>query len=98
MLLHTRHCASFSFTSRMAEESWLVAAASVPALATLAGDRERLLAVSRGMSPAAGRLLPEAWESRRRQAQRNGIVIEPAAWKSLTHWARRLSVDVPDPL
>jgi hypothetical protein len=30
--------------------------------------------------------------------QQHGVAIEPAAWKSLTQWARRLSVDLPEPL
>jgi LDH2 family malate/lactate/ureidoglycolate dehydrogenase len=85
--------------SLVEERGWLVAAVSVPALAPLATDHQRLTAaVGSGMSPAPGRLLPETWESRRRQVRQNGVVIEAPAWKSLTHWARRLSVDVPDPV
>jgi hypothetical protein len=82
----------------VAEGGWLVGAVSVPALAPDATDRERLVTGGRGISPAPGRLLPEAWESRRRQVQRDGVAIEPAAWKSLVQWAHKLAVDVPDPL
>jgi LDH2 family malate/lactate/ureidoglycolate dehydrogenase len=84
--------------SLLAEGSWLVVAVSASALGPPATDLERLLAGGRGMSAAAGRLLPETWESRRRQVQQTGVVVEPAAWKSFVHWAHRLAVDVPDPL
>jgi LDH2 family malate/lactate/ureidoglycolate dehydrogenase len=84
--------------SLVANGGWLVAAASVPALAPSADDRQRLVADGRGISPAPGRLLSDAWAARRRQAQQDGVAIEPAAWKALAHWARRLSVDAPEPL
>jgi hypothetical protein len=64
----------------------------------MATDHQRLAAVGRGIAPAAGRLVPESWEAHRRRVQQHGVVVEPAAWKSLTHWARRLSVDVPESL
>jgi LDH2 family malate/lactate/ureidoglycolate dehydrogenase len=80
------------------ERGWLVAAISIPALESFSTFDERLATVARGMSPAPGRLLPEAWEARRREVRQKGLAIEPAAWKALAHWARRLSVDVPDPL
>ena len=44
-----------------------------------------------------GRLLPEDWEAHRRRVQQQGVVVEPAAWKSLAHRAHRLAVDCPDP-
>jgi hypothetical protein len=77
---------------------WLVAAVSVPALEPFATFDERLVTVGRGMTPAPGRLLPEVWESQRRNVRQNGVAVEPSAWKSFTHWARRHAVDVPDPL
>jgi LDH2 family malate/lactate/ureidoglycolate dehydrogenase len=80
------------------EDGWLVAAVSIPAIESFATFDERLAAVARRMSPAPGRLLPEAWETQRREVRQQGIALEPAAWKSLAHWARRLSVDVPEPL
>jgi LDH2 family malate/lactate/ureidoglycolate dehydrogenase len=84
--------------SLIAEGGWLVVAVSVPALAPSADDRQRLLADGRGISPAPGRLLPDDWASRRRQVRQDGVAIEPAAWKSLAQWSRRLSVDAPEPL
>jgi hypothetical protein len=80
------------------EGNWLVAAVSIPALESFATFNERLSAVADGMASAPGRLSPEVWETRRRGVRQTGLVVESAAWKSLTHWARRLSVDVPDPL
>jgi LDH2 family malate/lactate/ureidoglycolate dehydrogenase len=81
--------------SLVEERDWLVAAVSVPALEPFASYQERFAAGGRRMSPGLGRLLPEAWESRRRQVRQNGVVLEPEAWNSLAHWARRFSVDVP---
>jgi LDH2 family malate/lactate/ureidoglycolate dehydrogenase len=80
------------------EDGWLVAAVSIPALESFATFDERLAAVASGVSPAPGRLLPDAWEARRREVRQKGVVVEAATWKSLAHLARRLSVDVPDPL
>lgn len=77
---------------------WLVAAVAVPALEAFATFDERLAALARGMSTAPGRLLPVAWEARRRQVRREGVAVEPAAWKALAHAARRLAVDVPGAL
>jgi LDH2 family malate/lactate/ureidoglycolate dehydrogenase len=77
---------------------WLVAAVSVSAMDSPTTWHERLAAVAARMQAAPGRLLPEAWEARRRQVQQGGVVIEPAAWKSLAHWARRFSVEMPDPI
>ncbi len=82
----------------LADGGWLVAAVSIPALEPLATYHERFVADGHEMAPAPGRLLPEAWESRRREARQKGVIVEPEAWKSIAHWARRLSVDVPDPL
>jgi hypothetical protein len=45
--------------SLVADGGWLVAAVSVRALAPSADDRQRLVADGHGVSPAAGRLLPE---------------------------------------
>lgn len=78
--------------------NWLVAAVAIPALESFASFDERLAAAAAGMSPAPGRLLPGAWEARRQEVRRNGVVVEAAAWKSLAHWARRLSIDLPEPL
>jgi LDH2 family malate/lactate/ureidoglycolate dehydrogenase len=80
------------------EGGWLVAALSIPALESFAAFDERLAAVARGTSPAPGRLLPEVWEARRRECRQKGVVIDGEAWKSVVHWARRLAVDIPDPL
>jgi hypothetical protein len=80
------------------EGNWLVAAVSIPALESFATFNERLSAVADGMLSAPGRLLPGVWETRRRGVRQTGLVVETAAWKSLTHWARRHSVDIPDPL
>lgn len=78
--------------------SWLVAAVAIPALESFATFHERLGTVVGATAPAPGRLLPDAWEARRQEVRRDGVVIEPAPWKSLAHWARRLSVDVPEPM
>lgn len=80
------------------EGSWIVAAVSIPALEAFASFDHRLAAVAGGMTPAPGRLLPAAWEARRREARHQGVAVEPAAWKSLVESARRLAVAVPDPL
>lgn len=78
--------------------NWLVAAIAVPALESFASFDERLAAAAAGMSQAPGRLLPQAWEARRQGVRRTGVAIEAAAWKSLSQWARRLSIDLPEPL
>jgi hypothetical protein len=65
---------------------------------SLATWHERLAALGDRMPAAPGRLPPDAWEARRRRVQQEGVVVEPAAWKSLAHWAHRCSVDVPDPI
>jgi hypothetical protein len=80
------------------EGDWLVAALSVPAIESLTSWHERLAALGGAISPAPGRLSPEEWEGRRHRAQQEGVIVEPAAWKSLARWAHRLSVDVPGPL
>ena len=77
---------------------WLVAAVSVSAMESLTTWHDRLAAVAGRMRSAAGLLLPEAWEARRRQVQREGVVVDPAAWTSLAEWARRFSVEVPEPV
>ena len=76
-------------------DGWLVAAVSVPEMEPLEVFHERVAAVGRGMSDTPGRLLPEEWADHRRRAQTQGIIVAPAAWKSLVQWARRLGVDVP---
>ncbi len=80
------------------EGGWLVAAVCISAMESLATWHDRLAAVAGRMSPAPGRLLPEAWESRRRQVHREGIALEAEAWKSLALWAHRFSVEVPRPM
>jgi LDH2 family malate/lactate/ureidoglycolate dehydrogenase len=80
------------------EGGWLVASVSIPALEAFATFEERLAAVAAGMTAAPGRLLPEAWEASRREVRRAGIAVEATAWKSIAQWARRLAVDLPDPL
>jgi LDH2 family malate/lactate/ureidoglycolate dehydrogenase len=77
---------------------WLVAAVAVSAMESLTIWHDRLAAVAARMHAAPGRLLPEAWEARRRQVQQAGVVVEPAAWKSLAQWAQRFAVEVPDPI
>ena len=74
-----------------------MAAVSVAELEPLAVFHERVAAVGLRMSDTPGRLLPEDWTDHRRRAQTQGIIVAPAAWKSLVHWARRLGVDVPEP-
>jgi len=80
------------------EGDWLVAAVSVPAMDSLAAWHQRSAAIGDRMPTAPGRLPPEAGEARRRRVRREGVGVEPAAWKSLAHWAHRLSVEVPDPI
>jgi LDH2 family malate/lactate/ureidoglycolate dehydrogenase len=74
---------------------WHVAAISVSAMESLTSWHDRLAAVAARMHPAPGRLLPEAWESRRRQVHQDGVVVDAVAWKSLVQWAHRFSVEVP---
>jgi LDH2 family malate/lactate/ureidoglycolate dehydrogenase len=82
------------------ERGWLVAAVSVTALEPLSAFHERVAAAGRGMlaTPGPGRLLPEDWEAHRRRAREEGVMVTPAAWKSLAHRARQFSIGVPDPL
>jgi LDH2 family malate/lactate/ureidoglycolate dehydrogenase len=80
------------------EGDWLVAAVSVPAMEPLATWHARLAAIADRMSSAPGRLPPGAWEARRRRVHQEGVVVEPAAWKSLARWAHRFSMDVPGPI
>lgn len=80
------------------EGGWLLAAASVPALESLSSFDRRLAAVAGGLADAPGRLLPDIWEARRREARQKGVAIEPSAWKSLVDRAGRLAVDVPGPV
>jgi LDH2 family malate/lactate/ureidoglycolate dehydrogenase len=77
---------------------WLVAAVSVAAVEPLAAFHQRVAAAWFERDEAPGRLLPHAWEAHRREARTRGIAIAPPAWKSLNEWARRLTVEVPDPL
>jgi LDH2 family malate/lactate/ureidoglycolate dehydrogenase len=76
---------------------WLVAAVSVAAIEPLAAFHQRVAAWD-GLEEAPGRLLPDAWDARRREARARGIAIPLPAWKSLNQWAQRLAVEVPGPL
>ena len=78
------------------EDGWLVAAISIPAMESFAAFDERLAAVSSGMAPVPGRLPPDVLEARRREVRQKGVIVDSAVQKDLNHWARRLSVDLPD--
>lgn len=81
------------------EGGWLVAAAAVTAVESLSAFHERVAAGRRKLAAAgASGLLPEEWEAHRRRARHQGIVVDPAAWKSLVHRANRLAVEVPSPI
>ncbi len=75
-----------------------MAAIAIPAMEAFATFDERLASAASGMTPAAGRLLPGDWENRRREVRNRGLVVEPAAWTAVAQWARRLAVDLPEPL
>jgi LDH2 family malate/lactate/ureidoglycolate dehydrogenase len=77
---------------------WLVAAVSVAALEPLTAFHQRVTAAWSGLDESPGRLLPDAWDARRREARVRGIAIASPAWKSLNQWAQRLAVAVPGPL
>jgi hypothetical protein len=77
---------------------WLVAAVSVAAVEPLSAFHQRVAAAWYGLDEAPGRLLPDAWEARRREVFVRGIAIAQPAWKSLNQWAQRLDVEVPGPL
>jgi LDH2 family malate/lactate/ureidoglycolate dehydrogenase len=81
------------------EGGWLVAAVSINAMEPLSAFHDRV-AAGRERLAAAGRagLLPEEWEAHRRRAQQQGVMVDPAAWKSLVHRAHRLNIDVPRPI
>ena len=76
---------------------WLVAAVSVAAVEPLAAFHQRVAAWD-GLDEAPGRLLPGAWDARRREARTRGIAIPLPAWKSLNQWAQRLAIEVPGPI
>ena len=77
---------------------WLVAAVAVSAVEPLSAFHQRVAAAWYGREEAPGRLLPDAWEARRREVFVRGIAIAQPAWKSLNQWAHRLAVEVPGPL
>ena len=77
------------------EGGWLLLAVSVPALESLAAFDRRLAEVAGGLGEAPGRLLPDAWEVRRREARSWGVAVGASAWKSLVEWAGRFDVEVP---
>jgi LDH2 family malate/lactate/ureidoglycolate dehydrogenase len=77
---------------------WLVAAVSVAAVEPLAAFHQRVAAAWYGLDEAPDRLLPDAWDARRREARVRGIAIALPAWKSLNQWAHRHAVEVPGPL
>jgi LDH2 family malate/lactate/ureidoglycolate dehydrogenase len=80
------------------EDCWLVAAVSVLALEPLATFHERVAQALRGVAGTPGRLLPDLWDRRRRDAHEHGVAIPEPAAKSLKTWAQRLAVEPPTPL
>jgi LDH2 family malate/lactate/ureidoglycolate dehydrogenase len=76
---------------------WLVAAVAVTAMEPLSAFHERVADALDGLDESAGRLLPAAWEARRREAREHGVSVEPAAWRALVRWADRLGVEPPAP-
>ncbi len=77
------------------EGGWLLMAVSVPALESLTAFDRRLAEVAGRLGEAPGRLLPETWEVRRREARSRGVTVGASAWKSLVEWARRFAIEVP---
>lgn len=78
------------------EAGWLVAAIAINAIEPLASFRERVAA---RMNPTheAVEEPPTPWESRRREARENGVIIAPSAWSLLNQSAERLGVIPPEP-
>jgi LDH2 family malate/lactate/ureidoglycolate dehydrogenase len=75
---------------------WLVCAVGVRAIESLAGFRERVDVGMRDLGDGPGRLLPGAWEARRKEARERGIRIAAGPWKKLAQWAERLGVALPE--
>ncbi|MFO0907270.1 MAG: Ldh family oxidoreductase [Isosphaeraceae bacterium] len=78
------------------ERSWLVGAVSTTAFEPLTALQERAGHVVAGLEPGEGRLLPEAWERRRRAARDEGVRVSPEPAAALASWAHRLGVPLPD--
>jgi hypothetical protein len=74
----------------------VVLAVAVTALEPLATFHERVEETSKGLKGGPGRLLPEAWEARRREARERGVGLAPAALAPLRRWAERFAVEFPD--
>ena len=75
----------------------LVMAIAVSAIEPLPAFHARVAGALGAQAQSSG-LLPPVWERRRREARGNGVGIDPGGWKRLEAWARRLGVEMPEPV
>jgi LDH2 family malate/lactate/ureidoglycolate dehydrogenase len=78
------------------EGGWLILAASVLAFEPLTSIHGRVAQAFANLAEGSGHLLPQAWESRRREARERGVAVAPEGWTRLVHWAERLGVAIPE--
>ena len=76
-------------------DGWLVLAVSASAMESLASFHERVAASFLGWAEGRRRLMPEAWEARRREARERGLPLDQATVDGLEGWAKRLGVPWP---
>jgi hypothetical protein len=69
----------------------------VKAMEPLSSFQERVGSSARAIDETLGRLLPSAWEARRREARELGVAVTADAWGRLCDWANRLGVSAPPP-
>ena len=74
---------------------WLVAAVAIRAFEPLGSFHGRVEATLRGLPDAPGRLLPAAWEARRRNARERGVSVDAAAMGPLLLRAEGLGIPPP---
>lgn len=79
------------------EGGWLVAALSIKAMEPLSTFHERVESTMKEADEGHGRLLPTAWETRRRVAREQGVPVTKASWSRFSEWATRLRVPLPSP-
>jgi len=77
------------------ERGWLILALAVAALEPLGTFHERVAAGAAIPGPTPGRLRPDEWETRRREARERGVALDPAVRADLIDRAGRLGLSFP---
>ena len=76
----------------------LIVTLSVRAIEPLAAFHERIAAAARSLAGSPGRLVPEAWEARRREIRERGVPIAGGPLAELLGRAEALGLAPPEPV